>query len=118
MDDREFGALTERVANMPKHTDLANVRAEALTAIERAVASVERALEKHERATAEAIRTEVTKTVEAAFNLQWSKVETLVATKIPEKPKRDWMPLIAVLGMGALVGFERLIPQIMRLVGS
>lgn len=117
MDDREFGALVERVSGLPKHQDLASVRNESLTAIEKLGMNVERLLEKHERATAEAIRLEVTKTVEAAFNLQWQKIENLIALKVPERPKRDWVPIIAVLGMGAIVGLERLVPQFLRLMG-
>jgi hypothetical protein len=116
-DERWAGVMEERVANLPKKADLDSVRNESLSAIEKLSANVERMLEKHERATAEAIRVEVTKTVEAAFNLQWQKIENLIAVKVPERPKRDWVPVIAVLGMGAIVGLERLVPQLLRLMG-
>jgi len=107
--------MEERVANLPKRSDLDAVRNEALIEIEKLGLRIDRALEKHEAATREGIRTEVTKTVEAAFNLQWAKVEALITAKLPPAPKRDWVPIIAIIGMGVLVGFERLVPYVMKM---
>lgn len=115
-DERWVGAMEERVANLPKRADLDAVRSESLTAIEKLGINVERMLEKHERTTAESIRQEVTKTVEAAFNLQWSKIETLIATKIPDRPKTDWKPYIMVAGLVLIAGAERAFPHLMRLL--
>ena len=115
MDERWAGAIEERIGHMPKRADLDEVRSHALMEIEKLGLRIDRALEKHEAATKEAIRTEVTKTVEAAFNLQWAKIEAQIATRMPATPKRDWMPIAIIGAMALMMGFEEGVPFLMKL---
>lgn len=117
MDERTFGRLEQKVDNMPTHETLGTVRAELLTAMQTGMSDLRRTLEKHEDKTAKAIDESVTRTVESAFNLQWQKIETAIAQKIPEQPKRDWMPYIALAGVVLIAGFERGVPMMAKLLG-
>lgn len=117
-DDKWVGVMEERVNNLPKRSDLDAVRNEALTAIEKLSFSVEKALEKHERTTIENLRTEVTKTVEAAFKLQQSQLEVFITQKLPEKSKTDWKPYLMLGGFVFIAGVERAAPYLMRIVSG
>ncbi|MEM9378156.1 MAG: hypothetical protein AAGA72_18210 [Pseudomonadota bacterium] len=121
MDEREFGRLEQKVESLPTHESLGAVRAEALTAMDRVSSRLEKLFEKHEAKTAENIEKTVRDTVDAAFKLQWAKMEKeiadQIADKVPEPKKRDWVPYIAIAGVIVYAGVERAIPIITKLLG-
>jgi len=122
VSEKEFGALEERVRGLPGHEHLTAIERGMTAAIERVGEKLGRQLEKHEGKTSEKINEVVMKTVEAAFNLQWEKIENKIAREVgerlPPKQKREWMPYIVMVGMLVFAGIERALPFAMRYFGG
>lgn len=102
VSEREFGQLEQQVKDLPTHGDLRTLTQD-----------ITRLLERHEAKTEKLIESTTTKTVEAAFKLQWSELEKHIAANKP--PQRDWLPYVMAGGVILFAGIREAIPVLLRL---